>query len=58
MPTEKANAILTLKAINNMTPEARKQIADWLRRQAKALLKDGDDYAPTFRARFIWAKGS
>lgn len=52
-------AIVTIKKAGNMTPEGRKTIADWLRQCADNLEKDGEQYAPLFRARYTyqdWSK--
>jgi chromosomal replication initiation ATPase DnaA len=47
-------AILTIKDAANMTPKGRRQVADWLRRQAKDLLSLGDQYDKTLRARYLY----
>jgi hypothetical protein len=54
METEKSAAVLTIKDAGNMTPEGRKEVADWLRQCAKTLVKHGKDYAPRFRARYLY----
>jgi hypothetical protein len=41
----KSAAVLTIFDAANMTTKGKKQIADWLRKQAKALIKDGNLYA-------------
>jgi hypothetical protein len=50
----KSAAVLTIKRADEMTPAGRKAIAAWLRRHAAMLLKDGKDYAPTFRGRYLY----
>ena len=50
----KSAAILTIKDASDMTDEGRKSIATWLRQQAKDLLKYGDDYNGTMRARYLY----
>ncbi len=49
-----AAAVLTLRDVDQMSPEGRKDIAAWLRRQASHLLRHGDDYASRFRARCLY----
>ena len=51
---EKAAAILTINDADKMTPAGRKHIADWLRRQAAMITRDGDNYAPRFRGRYLY----
>ena len=46
-------AILTIKNADTMSPEGRKAIADWLRGQAKDLVKLGHKYHKTLRARYL-----
>lgn len=46
-------AILTIKDAPNMTPLGRQEIAAWLRRQARMLIKDGENYTfGRFRATY------
>lgn len=51
---ERSAAVLTIKDAAEMTPDGRKRIAEWLRHCAKALPKDGANYAPRFRARYLY----
>jgi hypothetical protein len=51
---EKSAAVLTIKDGSQMTPEGRRSIAAWLRRQAKFFEKEGDQYADRFRARYLY----
>lgn len=51
---EKSAAILTIKDAPNMSAKGKKEIAEWLRRQAKMLIKDGDKYAKNFTARYLY----
>ncbi len=51
---EKSAAVLTIKDAPAMTKRGRKQIADWLRKQADWLEKDGAVYADRFRARYLY----
>ena len=55
--TEKSAAVLTIKDAGEMTKRGRKNVADWLRRQAKFLEEDGHVYAPRFRARYLYVDG-
>lgn len=48
-----AVAVLTLKGAGEMTKRERKQVAQWLRKQADALESSGDNYASRFRARYM-----
>jgi len=50
---EKSCATLTLKGANDWTPEGRKLVAEWLRQHARDLLKDGHNYTPRFRGRYM-----
>lgn len=45
-------ATLTLRGMGDFTKESRKKIAGWLREQAKAVIKEGDNYAKRYRARY------
>lgn len=49
----KAVGVLTVHGVGKMTATDRKWVADWLRKQARDLMRDGDDYAPVMRAR-LW----
>lgn len=50
----KAVAITTLRAPGKMSPELRKSIAEWMRAQAKDLVKQGDKYTTgRFTARYF-----
>jgi hypothetical protein len=54
---EKSAAVLTIKAASNMTDEGRREIAAWLRRQAKHLIKHGEEYTEgNFRARYLYTE--
>ena len=44
-------ARLTLKNVAKMTKAEKLTVANWLREQAKGLLKDGDNYSKCFGAR-------
>ncbi len=50
---EYALAVLTIREAEIMPIERRKEIAEWLRKQAKGLLKQGSKYTNRFTARFI-----
>lgn len=47
-------AILTIYKASEMTTKGKKQIADWLRKQAKALIKDGHLYAKKTVIRYLY----
>jgi hypothetical protein len=49
----KPPAMLTIRRAGDMTPEGRKAIANWLRMHANDLLKEGSNYAPVFRGRYM-----
>jgi hypothetical protein len=44
---------MTLHGAPDWTPAGRKDLADWLRRQAKNLVKDGTKYSKRFTAKYI-----
>jgi hypothetical protein len=50
----KSAAVITIKDVGSMTDQGRKDIAAWLRHQAKMLLKHGDEYSDSFRARYLY----
>ena len=50
---ERCCAVLTLKGAGEWTPEGRRHIAEWLRQKARDLVKDGHNYSPRFRARYM-----
>ncbi len=45
-------ASMVIYRAGEMTPDGRRDIADWLRARAKHLLKHGGNYSTRFRARF------
>jgi hypothetical protein len=49
----KVIATLEIKNAAKMTEEGRKEVADWLKEQAKELIKDGKDYAKRFRSCYM-----
>ena len=49
---EEESAILKINKASEMTFGRKKEIAEWLRKQAKDLLKEGDNYAKVYRAKF------
>jgi hypothetical protein len=49
---ERSVATLTLHGAGEWTLRGRRDIATWLRRQADELLKEGDNYAGRFTARY------
>jgi hypothetical protein len=57
-----SDAVAKIKIVGagEMTPEGREEVAAWLRRQANALVADGQQYAPRFRASYFareWSVG-
>ena len=54
MANEQSAAILTIKDAARMTPKGRKEIAQWLRIQAKNVERDGEEYARRFTARYLY----
>lgn len=50
---EKSVAVLTVFDAPAMTPSGRKAIAEWLRRQARMLVKDGKLYAKRYTGRSL-----
>lgn len=44
---------LTLHDAPDLTHGGRVKLAMWLRKEADALLRDGDNYAKRYRARFL-----
>lgn len=53
---EESAAILTIKDASKMSDKGRKAIAEWLRQNAKYLIKYGKEYNGSFRARYIYKK--
>ena len=51
---EKSVAVLTVFDAPAMTPSGRKAIAEWLRRQARMLVKDGKLYAKRYTGRYLY----
>jgi len=52
---EKSAAILTVHGLGRMNPKGRKDIAEWLRQQAKNFIKDGHLYSDgRFTARYLY----
>ncbi len=49
---EQPVARLIIRRAREMTKEQRKELAGWLREQARGLTKDGRDYAKLFTAKF------
>jgi hypothetical protein len=49
---ETIHAVLTIHKASEMTPARRREIAEWLRKEAKDILRGGDEYAARYRARY------
>ena len=54
MRKEKSAAIVTIFKASDMTKRGRKQIADWLRKQAKTLEQNADQLANRYTARYLY----
>lgn len=54
MATEKSAAVLTIKDAGSMTDQGRKEVAAWLRKQAKLLVEHGSELSDRFRARYLY----
>jgi hypothetical protein len=54
MKKQKSAAVLTVFEANKMTWDGRQLVAEWLRKQAKALIKDGHLYGKVMRARYFY----
>jgi len=50
----KSAAILTIKDVPNMSEKGKKDITDWLRWQVEMLIKEGNNYAKNFTARYLY----
>ena len=44
--------VIIIRDAGKMDPHERRRIAEWMRRQAKAMVKDGPEYAQRFTARY------
>jgi hypothetical protein len=51
---KKCAATLTIHEAAMMTPTGKKEIAEWLRKQAKMLVKEGSNYSTRFRASYLY----
>jgi type II secretory pathway component PulL len=49
--TKPADAVLKVSGADEMTPEKRREVAQWLRRQADSLEREGEKYDGKFTAR-------
>lgn len=54
MRSERSAVILTVKDAPKMTRQGRKNIASWLRRQARFLEEHGPEFAGRFTARYLY----
>jgi hypothetical protein len=55
IPGYEFRARLVIYDAAKMTDRGRKQIANWLKAQANALLAEGEDYSPRYTAKW-WCK--
>lgn len=51
---EQSAAIVTIKDAGSMTRRGRKAVADWLRKHATWLEKDGHAYSKRFTGRYLY----
>lgn len=51
---EQSIASVVINKAGEMTEAQRKEVADWLRKTAKELVKEGSNYSTRFRAAFLW----
>ena len=54
MKEEKCAATLTVHQAGDMSKEGRKAIAEWLRLQAKSIIKDGEKYSKRYTAKYMY----
>lgn len=50
---EKSIARLVIHRAGEMSPYGREDIAQWLRKQAEQLERDGENYSKVFTARYL-----
>jgi hypothetical protein len=53
-PVEKSAAIITIKDAPEMTKRGRRQIAEWMRKQADFLEFEGKAFSKRFTARYLY----
>ena len=51
---KKCAATLTIHDTAMMTPSGKKEIAEWLKKQAKMIMKEGSNYSTRFRASCLY----
>jgi uncharacterized protein YggL (DUF469 family) len=54
LETTKLVAHITLNGVGDMDDAQREAVADWLKEQAKAVVKEGHEYANKVRLRLHW----
>lgn len=54
MTSEKYAARVVIYKASDMTPQGKRDIAKWLRKQASGLLKGGNKYVSRFTARYYY----
>lgn len=54
---EKTAATIIVHRVSEMTPDGKKAILKWLRKQVSWIDKHGDNLAVTFTARFRYSEG-
>ena len=53
---EKLLAKLQIYGVDDMDKKQRKDIARWLKEQAKGIVREGKNYSTQFRAAYYWLK--
>lgn len=54
MANPKSAAVVTIFGAPDMSPSGRRAVANWLRKQADFLQKEGKVYAKRFTARYLY----
>lgn len=54
---DRSAAIITIRHASQMTKRGKKQVADWMRKQAEFLEQDGNQFAARFTARYMYRNG-
>jgi len=54
MKEEKIVAVLTIYSASTMSAKGKRDIDNWLNEQGKSLMKEGKNYPPRFRAKYLY----
>jgi hypothetical protein len=54
MKTEKSAAIVTVHNVDDLSAQGKKDIANWLRRQARIIEKHADELEGRYTARYLY----